>query len=46
VAGSLRESESAAQSVLALPIYPELTEEMVEFVANTVIELSHEMLVI
>jgi dTDP-4-amino-4,6-dideoxygalactose transaminase len=46
VADSLRESESAAQSVLALPIYPELTEEMVEFVANTVIELSHEMLVI
>jgi len=36
--GSMRESEEAAKSVLALPIYPELTGEMLAFVAATVLE--------
>jgi dTDP-4-amino-4,6-dideoxygalactose transaminase len=36
-AGSLLESESAARSVLALPIYPELTLEQLNFVADTVL---------
>lgn len=35
-AGSLEESEKAAREVLALPIYPELTTEQLEYVANTV----------
>jgi dTDP-4-amino-4,6-dideoxygalactose transaminase len=38
-AGSMRESEAAARSVLALPIYPELTEEMLAYVANSVLEV-------
>jgi dTDP-4-amino-4,6-dideoxygalactose transaminase len=40
LAGSLRESEAAAKSVLALPIYPELTDEMLGFVAATVFDIS------
>lgn len=36
--GSFPQSELAAQSVLALPIYPELTDEMICYVAKTVIE--------
>lgn len=36
VAGSLAESEGAAREVLALPIYPELTAEQLEYVADTV----------
>ena len=34
--GSMQESDAAAESVLALPIYPELTEAMLAFVSNTV----------
>ena len=35
--GDLPESEKAAKEVLAIPIYPELTEQMKEYVAETVI---------
>jgi dTDP-4-amino-4,6-dideoxygalactose transaminase len=37
VVGSLQESEDAANQVLALPIYPELTREQIDYVARTVI---------
>jgi dTDP-4-amino-4,6-dideoxygalactose transaminase len=37
-AGSMRECEDAAMSVLALPIYPELSDEMLDFVAKAVLE--------
>ena len=36
VVGSLEHSEAVANEVLALPIYPELTEEQIDFVARTV----------
>jgi len=36
--GSLPESEKASHEVLALPIYPELREEEVKYVAKTVLE--------
>jgi len=36
--GSLPEAERAAKEVLSLPIYPELTEEQVQTVANTIRE--------
>ncbi len=36
VSGSLHESERAAKSVLALPVYPELTPQMLEHVAACV----------
>jgi len=35
-AGDMRESEEAAREVLALPIYPELTEEQIRYVAAAV----------
>jgi len=35
--GSLPHSERAAEQVLALPIYPEITREMLAFVADTVL---------
>jgi len=38
--GSLPESEAAARETLALPIYPELTEEQIRYVANAVIEFT------
>jgi len=38
VSGSLRESEKASQEVLALPIYPELTNEMLEYVTTTLLD--------
>jgi len=37
-AGDLPESEKASREVLALPVYPELTEEQVRYVAKTVVE--------
>jgi dTDP-4-amino-4,6-dideoxygalactose transaminase len=40
--GSLAESEKAANEVLALPIYPELTEEQVQFAAQTVKDAVHQ----
>ena len=40
IVGSMQESELAAKSVLALPIYPELTEEMLGFVSKTVLEVT------
>jgi len=36
--GDFPETERAAQEVLALPIYPELTDSQIEFVAEKVIE--------
>lgn len=39
MAGSLRESEIASETVLALPVYPELTSEMLALVAKTVQEI-------
>lgn len=36
-AGNFPESEKAAKEVLALPVYPELTDEMKDFVVDTVI---------
>jgi dTDP-4-amino-4,6-dideoxygalactose transaminase len=44
VTGSLHESEDASNSVLAVPIYPELSEEMIEYVAGVVIEKSVQVL--
>jgi dTDP-4-amino-4,6-dideoxygalactose transaminase len=38
VVGSLGESEKAANEVLALPIYPELTGEQIAYVAAAVKE--------
>jgi dTDP-4-amino-4,6-dideoxygalactose transaminase len=37
VIGALREAEDASRSVLALPIYPELTSEQLEYVAQVVL---------
>lgn len=36
--GSLPESEKAAKEVLAIPIYPELTDQMMDYVAQTILE--------
>jgi dTDP-4-amino-4,6-dideoxygalactose transaminase len=35
--GSLPESEKAAKDVLAIPIYPELTSQMMDYVAETIL---------
>jgi dTDP-4-amino-4,6-dideoxygalactose transaminase len=37
--GALPEAENAADEVLALPIYPELTDEMKDYVVDTILEL-------
>jgi len=39
--GTMPESEAAASETLALPIYPELTEEQIRYVANTVTEFTN-----
>ncbi len=36
--GDFPEAEKAAQRVIALPVYPEMTEEMLEYTARTVLE--------
>jgi dTDP-4-amino-4,6-dideoxygalactose transaminase len=36
--GSLPQAEQAAQEVLSLPMYPELTEEQIRLVAEAVIK--------
>ena len=38
--GPLRESEIASETVLSLPIYPEMTQDMLECVANCVLRLA------
>jgi len=38
IAGALSESEEAAKVVLSLPIYPELSEEQMQYVARIIIE--------
>jgi dTDP-4-amino-4,6-dideoxygalactose transaminase len=38
--GSLPVSEQAAETTLALPIYPELTPEMIRYVASAINSLS------
>jgi dTDP-4-amino-4,6-dideoxygalactose transaminase len=35
--GDLPESEKASKEVLAIPIYPELTDEMKDYVAETIL---------
>jgi dTDP-4-amino-4,6-dideoxygalactose transaminase len=40
VVGQLLESEMASQSVLALPVYPELTQNQLDCVADTVLRLA------
>jgi dTDP-4-amino-4,6-dideoxygalactose transaminase len=37
--GALPEAENAAKEVLALPVYPELTDEMKDYVVDTILEL-------
>ena len=39
-AGDMPQSEAAANEVLALPIYPELTEEQIRYVAANVREFT------
>ena len=36
--GSLPQSEKAAKEVLAIPVYPELTDQMMDYVAETILE--------
>jgi dTDP-4-amino-4,6-dideoxygalactose transaminase len=38
--GTMPESEAAARETLALPIYPELTEEQIRYVAGSVTEFT------
>ena len=45
VVGSLQQSETAAKEVLALPIYPELSTQMLEVVAKSVMEATKHSLV-
>ncbi len=40
IVGSLLESEKASRSVLSLPVAPELTEDQLEYVADTVLRLA------
>jgi dTDP-4-amino-4,6-dideoxygalactose transaminase len=42
IVGSMAEAEKAANEVIALPIYPELTEEQINYVAQTVKEAVHQ----
>ena len=42
VVGSLAHSEAAAGEVLALPVYPELTQEQIAHVAQTVLEVAEK----
>jgi len=41
-AGGLPESERAASEVLALPIYPELSQEQLEYVGRTILDWTRE----
>ena len=38
ISGKLIEAEEASRSVLALPIYPELTQEQLDYVAQVVLQ--------
>jgi dTDP-4-amino-4,6-dideoxygalactose transaminase len=37
-AGNFSKSEEASRQVLALPVYPELTRDMLDFTADAVLE--------
>jgi dTDP-4-amino-4,6-dideoxygalactose transaminase len=39
--GDLPEAEKAAKEVLALPVYPELSDEMKDYVANAILEVEN-----
>ena len=39
--GDLPEAEKAAKDVLALPVYPELTDEMKDYVADAILEVDN-----
>ncbi|MGO9339972.1 MAG: DegT/DnrJ/EryC1/StrS family aminotransferase [Terracidiphilus sp.] len=43
IVGELRESEMASRSVLSLPVYPELTQEQLDCVANSVLQLARSV---
>jgi UDP-2-acetamido-2-deoxy-ribo-hexuluronate aminotransferase len=40
--GDFPESEKAAKEVLALPIYPELTDEMKDYLTETILSFLNE----
>jgi dTDP-4-amino-4,6-dideoxygalactose transaminase len=41
-AGDFPEAERAATEVLALPIYPELSDEQIDYVAHTILEFTNQ----
>jgi dTDP-4-amino-4,6-dideoxygalactose transaminase len=43
VVGSLIESEKASRSVLSLPVYPELTQDQLDCVAHSVLQLASSL---
>jgi UDP-2-acetamido-2-deoxy-ribo-hexuluronate aminotransferase len=35
--GDLPEAEKAANEIMAIPVYPELTDQMIDYVAETIL---------